>query len=60
MTAQIHLECTFALHHVMGIPTIHPQGKEIFSYYIKQPVPLSLPEVARNTPESLQMPGINK
>jgi len=49
-----------ALHHSKFILTIHPKCKRIFSYYIKQPVPLSLPEITWSTPESLQMPTRNK
>ena len=49
-----------ALHYSKFILTIHPKCKWIFSYYIKQSVPLSLPEITWSTPESLQMPTRNK
>jgi hypothetical protein len=38
------------------ILTVHKECKWIISYYIKQSVPLSLPEITRITPESLQKP----
>ena len=43
-------------YHSKDILTIHRECKWIISYYIKQPVPLSLPEITRITPESLQKP----
>ena len=49
--------CGTNLHyHSKDIPTIHKECIRIISYYIKQSVPLSLPEIARITPESLQNP----
>jgi hypothetical protein len=43
-------------YHSKDILTIHRECKWIISYYIKQPVPLSLPEITRITQESLQKP----
>lgn len=49
--------CETNLHyHSKDILTIHQECKWIISYYIKQFVPLSLPEITRITPESLQKP----
>ena len=43
-------------YHSKDILTIHRECIWIISYYINQPVPLSLPEITRITPESLQKP----
>ena len=49
--------CETKLHyHSKDILTVHRECKWIISYYIKQSVPLSLPEITRITPESLQKP----
>jgi hypothetical protein len=49
-----------ALYHSKDILTIHRDCERIISYYIKQPVPLSLPEITRISPESLQKPRSSK
>ena len=43
-------------YHSKDILTIHRECKWIISYYIKQPVPLNLPEITRITRESFQKP----
>jgi hypothetical protein len=49
-----------ALYHSKDILTIYQDCKRIISYYIKQPVPVNLPEITRIVPESLQKPRSSK
>jgi hypothetical protein len=47
-------------YHSKDILTIYSECNWLISYYIKQPVPLILPEITRITPESLQKPRNSK